>query len=315
MPYSCSHGKVGTSQKPSKNHIIRYTYAYFWLHMPPSPYLVTTIVIFLPVQVEKKTKISTASWFWMQQLSFFTNYASAKINILRTLVLKMHVFINNETTPYNPMAACALWSYFDVLFCILNVFVMAAPTLVPPQQRAPCHKASCSGATKVDATNQGTVDLHFWDAFIKNNPCLNCGHRRPPALWFHFGFLFRIIVLDPKCYCNGGADLGAAAARASGHQTMERIQLSWIHRIPGSPGWAPGPLIVHQTERFLKAFLKNCFIVSPARWHCCLSGSKHQCHIPAATTRFAQAKNFQKTTSCAIHMHTFDCICHHHHIW
>ena len=90
----------------------------------------------------KKTKITTASWLWMQQLSFFTNYANAKINILRTLVLKMHVFINNETTPYNPMVACALWSYFDFLFWIPDALVMAAPTLVPPQQRAPCHKTS-----------------------------------------------------------------------------------------------------------------------------------------------------------------------------
>ena len=149
----------------------------------------------------------------------------------------------------------------------------------------------------------------------KGNPCLNCGHRRPPALWSHFGFLFRIIVLDAGCYCNGGADLGAAAASPFGYQTMERIPFSWIYRIPGSPGWVPRLLTVHQTECFLKTFFENCFIVSPARWHCCLSRSKHQCHILAATARLAQAKNLEKTTSYAIHMHTFDCICHHHHIW
>ena len=90
--------------------------------------------------------------------------------------------------------------------------LVAAPT------KSYCHKASCSNATEVGASKQGTGGPHFWDAFINDMPCLNCGHRRPPALRSHLGSLLWILVGDPGCYCNGGTDLGAATTRASCHK-------------------------------------------------------------------------------------------------
>ena len=96
-------------------------------------------------------------------------------------------------------------------------------------------------------------------------PACIVGQRRSPACLISFGFLFWILVLNPKCSCNGGADLGAAAASPFCYQTSERLPFSWIYRIPGSPGWVPRLLTVHQTECFLKTFFENCFIVSPAR--------------------------------------------------
>ena len=117
--------------------------------------------------------------------------------------------------------------------------------------KASCDKTSCSGATEVGASKQGSVDPTSGTRLSKGNPCLNCGHRRPPALWCHFvGFLFwipdAIVMAVPTLVPPQKAHLVTKPWNA--------WHFHGYIRIPGSPGWVPRLLTMHQTEWFLKSF-------------------------------------------------------------
>ena len=103
--------------------------------------------------------------------------------------------------------------------------------------------------------------------------------------------------MDPGCYCNGGADLGAAAESASCHQTMKRMTFSWIYPHTGQPGMG-SPAADNAPNRmvFEIIFLRAALQSDPRDETLGLSRPKNQCHIPAAKAGLAQAKNLQKAT-------------------
>ena len=72
------------------------------------------------------------------------------------------------------------------LHLVTSCFCNGGTDLGAATTQASCHKTSCS-----DASKQGTLGPHFWNAFINGNPCLNCRHRR---------FLLCGLILDS---CSG----------------------------------------------------------------------------------------------------------------